>query len=112
MTRQLKFRAWDTISKEMWDLGSLRNIVEDDQTPDGGRLIYLQYTGLKDKNGNPIYEGDIISMHNKQYNVVVEFTDYGYQGLHKQSGYYEGLTTFIEDHEIIGNIYENPELLN
>ena len=81
-----------------------------------------QYTGLHDKNGKEIYEGDIIKC--KKYiggNFVdyciekgfVEFKD-GEFGLHRKQGYYQSLRKFIEydyELEVISNIYDNPELL-
>lgn len=81
-----------------------------------------QYTGLNDKNGKEIYEGDIIRC--KKYvegnfvdycieNGFVEFKD-GEFGLHRKQGYYQSLKKFLEydyELEVIGNIYENSELL-
>lgn len=107
--RTIKYRGWGIDAEMMHQWEQLQKI---DKWWNHDAVKLMQFTGLLDKFGKEIYEGDIISMHNKQYNVVVEFTDYGYQGLHKQSGYYEGLTAFIEDHEIIGDKYSNPELLN
>ena len=72
--------------------------------------ILMQFTGLKDKNGKEIYEGDIII--NKFNNIyggeihkeVVKYNN----GYHFQNG---GATTSNQTIEIIGNIYENPELI-
>ncbi len=73
------------------------------------KLIPLFFTGLKDKNGVEIYEGDIID--SKLYdgtrkNYVVVFRDGSFMiGL-------TGLGKWIEDVIVIGNIYQNPELLS
>ncbi|WP_394817287.1 YopX family protein [Lactococcus lactis] len=82
---------------------------------------FMQSTGLKDKNGTEIYEGDVIANQNKEsknwyvsHHVVV-WHDTGFMG--KQicsSGSYLGLdywTSGENGYVVIGNIYENPELL-
>jgi uncharacterized phage protein (TIGR01671 family) len=66
----------------------------------------MQYTGLEDKNGKEIYEGDILYIENEICEVkfnVPSFTAYNSQE-HEWNIQYAGV-------EIIGNIYENPELL-
>ena len=103
--REIKFRAWNSIVMVYQDF------------PKGGLTAgeilkrfdnVMQFTGLKDKNGKEIYEGDIVG--SKLYdgtkkNYVVEFKD---------GSFVVGLTElgkWIEDVIVIGNIYENPELL-
>ena len=78
-----------------------------------------QYTGLKDKNNKEIYEGDIVRRNvytvasgktemSKPYEIIWDDEKAGFE--YKTDGYQSGL--FYEVHEIIGNIYENPDLLS
>ncbi len=91
-----------------------------------GHCNLMQYTGLRDKNGVEIYEGDIlqyVSPEPQEEDVpdryVVEWVGFGWeatwQHAHKPSYVSDGrmsLQGCDEDMEVIGNIYENPELLN
>lgn len=109
--REIKFRAWN----------ASKNCMEQDVYKEWNNL--MQYTGLKDKNGREIYEGDlykfIIShdMYNPEsghttFEVVhvkaVTFEDGAfYHGTHLLSEIIE----FDDSFTYVGNIYENPELL-
>jgi len=121
MNREIKFRAFDdgvmlyshnnTINNSNIQNEWFFNSIRED-------AIVMQYTGLKDKNGKEIYEGDICTMFTDAPTEVV-FKD-GAFGYDDQSWYFisfdqnqwfawkEGASDNIE---IIGNIYENPELL-
>jgi uncharacterized phage protein (TIGR01671 family) len=105
--RIIKFRLWQTQPEEMqynW------SVIPVDTT------YLMQYTGLKDKNGKEIYEGDIILDKWKQKTEVKieEFTMQTYDDGCVGIGFM--LETHDRDDlkelEVIGNIYENPELIN
>jgi len=110
MNRDIKFRAWGPNTKYMWSWEEFKHcFVHAMFDPEHGEKILMQYTGLKDKNGKEIYEGDIVvtkgtSMSGKKWDhkpkTVVFDPDYGYCLLK---------SSLITD--VIGNIYENPELL-
>lgn len=75
-----------------------------------------QYAGLKDKNGREIYEGDIIEKTYYSYHQpeCSELFEIKYEGLGFHFKHIKGnafYLPFTEDIEVIGNIYENPELL-
>lgn len=106
--REIKFRAWDGFQKKMFDIKSLKLPHREDLSPE---VYLMQFTGLLDKNGKEIYEGDILSIDNSNTEVCF------YNGSFVVKDYFEGrpydyLSHFDElDIKIIGNIYENPELL-
>ena len=75
--------------------------------------ILMQSTGLRDKNGNEIFEGDILSSESYPVKGAVEYrAKLGmWVNCLKEYSYYEYLGNVASDREIIGNIHENPELL-
>jgi uncharacterized phage protein (TIGR01671 family) len=116
--REIKFRAWNISKKEMFYYG-LSN--HGDFLPNiniYGKLTFLgtdyndecylmQYTGLKDKNGKEIYEGDILRVEGADNPInKVYWGELGWE--------LDRITLFTAREyrkEVIGNIYENPELL-
>jgi len=152
--REIKFRVWDTAAKQpMIYFGSNFELDDDadtisfrtekdtfvmgDRDEDGKRFTLMQYTGLKDKNGKEIYEGDVVEFSDKwewyktKYGIsmmfaksekgdryaklkaayeaepmerrVVKFDPYEAYGLSKGD---------LESYwEVIGNLYENPDLI-
>ena len=121
--REIKFRAWDGEKKRML-YGFDVNEHHAKQCPhwwgfDSGyigdeevfRVKYMQYTGLKDKHGKEIYEGDIVQNDDMSDGAVgvVEFRDGCF--LDTKNWYEEHNNIYAKNSEIIGNIYENPELV-
>ena len=123
--REIKFRVWDNIAKKYIDgryvsisgLGLLhvakriiKNCFRPLHTRKNPWFIVEQYTGLKDKNGTEIYEGDILiddTGEPIEY-WVVKFSGGGFVG--ECAGVAEPLFE-LTNLEIAGNIHENPELL-
>lgn len=102
--------GWNDVHKGSFNE---RIVQQDKRQP---RFILLQYTGLKDKNGTEIYEGDIIdagSIH-KGY-VVYRGASFTEEPIRKKDKPYWAYRPFgnldMSKREVIGNIYENPELL-
>jgi uncharacterized phage protein (TIGR01671 family) len=75
-------------------------------------LVLMQYTGLKDKNGKEIYEGDVVRI-SKDHTEVMNWVGDGDWMGDKQPlvGFVHHSAIYKRPIEIIGNIYENPELL-
>lgn len=113
--REIKFRAWNPDRKKIEDEFDITsngnpfkiNMVETFEEKDS--WILQQYTGLKDRNGKEIYEGDILDYSGKPW--VVQTSDNGAWILDYANGSGQCYLHPICSHlEIIGNIYENPEL--
>ena len=75
-------------------------------------LKIMQYTGLKDEYGDEIYEGDIVTLHNSRYKVIFNMEQARFV---LRDDKFEMEIPFTNNNnermEIIGNIYENPELM-
>ena len=130
--REIKFRAWDTLNKRMLPVVNIKfrlyyreqlNGPVDEVTVDGdgwNDLIeweLMQFTGLFDKNGKAIFEGDIV-----KWNSWKDKRDTGWEkgqivwhqkelGFRIRENYIDYSPAIYEHIEVIGSIYENPELL-
>jgi uncharacterized phage protein (TIGR01671 family) len=115
MKREIKFKFWLGHTKKMTYEHSLIDISHAawDFTED---IIPIQFTGIKDKNGKDVYEGDILRIVTESgyYEIgqVIYKEITARYGFLSPDGSVYGLHTHDPRNEIIGNIYENPELLN
>ena len=110
-SREIKFRAWQTEYKKMEYLGSIGRMINlyDSTWFDDNFFKLMQYTGLKDKNGKEIYEGDIIEFTVGKFKAEVMWNDKGFWGI--KCDVFCNDTLYFPETKVIGNIYENPELL-
>ena len=122
MSREIKFRAWVKKEKEMTkvlgletrDYATLNVLYNDNSKCTLGifAVEIMQYTGLKDKNGKEIYEGDIVILNDtEEENRCVVKYKYGSYIL-VDGDLRENLSN-VEDKflEVVGNVYENKNLL-
>lgn len=124
--REIKFRAWDKLRKQMLDVYEISfdseqiagfceaekktyrlNPLDDD-------FDLMQFTGLHDAKGVEIYEGDVVVYAQNNLPVAVIFSNGGFsvdlRGPNHSGESFLG-TMLSQDIEVIGNVYENAELL-
>nr|DAT75636.1 MAG TPA: YopX protein [Caudoviricetes sp.] len=123
--REIKFRAWhkgkkiivnvlgiDILHKKTF---FLNEDVDCYEHVDFKNIELMQYTGLKDKTEKEIYEGDIVKLRNNHGMGVVKYYDewgaFVVEYIKPRPIVVLGTNYYKEDIEVIGNIYENPELL-
>lgn len=138
--RDIRFRLWCKEKEEMmeirkmafednkvWCISCVDHDSDFEYFPEDDDHVLMQYTGLKDKNDREIYEGDIVSLRNEfsNWKGSVVFDEGAFKLAIKHSWAnslsYFSKTDVFEDmgartvlnnvYEVIGNIYENPELL-
>ena len=112
MSNRFKFRVYDPTLKKLI-LFSLDNIIVSNNLLCQDKYPVQQYTGLNDKNGKEIFEGDIVkfkdlyaSTNGQELIGAIIFNKAAFWAQVKSNYFY-----FDTEPEVIGNIYENPELL-
>jgi len=123
MNRPIKFRVYNT-KQNKWVHGPdnevnlfgetilLGGFMQNVPTSELNDCVALQYTGLNDKNGKEIYEGDIIHLKFSELNANLVVKWDKYMGLKYYNGGWTSLVHVDTHGEVIGNIFENPELPN
>lgn len=120
--RDIKFRAWDSRLAKMTYTPIIGNgrfywgweqLESDWSNLDEGKQYLMQYTGLKDKNGKEIYEGDIVyhSYYKETGKMIFDLSASAYRIEWLDGKTNEMYRVDQKSFEVIGNIYENPELL-
>jgi len=124
MSREIKFRAWHKLMHKMFDLNDFgfsfhwekakmtegMGIISANNDPD---IEVMQYTGLKDKNGVDIYESDLLLDPSGEFEGLwlMKWMDAGFNGEEVESKDLYHACEFTDDFEVIGNIHQNPELM-
>ena len=121
--REIKFRAWDKTLNKIHCWSAIEDHFTFEELLDDNFFEAMQYTGLKDKNGTEIYDGDYIRYSMRTINGSIythvcrvfqhESGTWRIEGYHEDNHSYETKGTVYAAHlicEVIGNIYENPEL--
>ena len=115
--RDIKFRGYNEINKKMlnWNellYTNLKNIFTMQKKDTG--IILMQYTGLHDKNGKEIYEGDIVGDKDIKWVIKWNLHRMGFSLYPTNEQLYDEMPINVENKlgfEILGNIYDNPDLL-
>lgn len=114
MNREIKFRVWNDYDKKMihWNELLEKNLANIFTIPSYNKWL-MQYIGLHDKNGKEIYEGDILKSIQWNDIYLVKQIGIAYYLCRKGKNGFNKITTWnnAEKSEVIGNIYDNPELL-
>lgn len=130
MNREIKFRAWHKFRNEIYDVHGWHsefifkntlNGVGNEGNPDKLEdVILMQYTGLKDKNGKEIYEGDIVKNFRTDGSLKIGKIFYNKKRVRFEIdvkgddfySFYTAVGDICPQVQIIGNIYEHKNLLD
>lgn len=136
MSRPMKFRAWDSQTQRLYEVTGMwwsastpgvlwrvelyhdamhRTMIVTEETEIALRISLMQFTGLLDKNGHEIYEDDILKMDDATAKVVFwqHPPAFGLDFSHNEDLWcYDWTLAYDHDRmQVIGNVYEHPELL-
>jgi len=125
--REIKFRVWDTGANVMWHPKKIQDIMEMENAFVVEKLIWLESTGLKDKSGKDVYEGDICRISEVGISSMDDpdpfmrivkwdesrggFNHFRIDGKEGGSGWSFGKGAVEKYYEVIGNTYENSYLI-
>lgn len=121
--KEIKFRAWYKPAQKMYQVqsmnfhsqtGKLYNVFVEGSpyTPRISDIELLQFTGLLDKSGKEIYEGDVVRVNAGEPSLEFISQVIFEQASFRIAAVYDQGFPHKEDIEVIGNIYENPELVS
>lgn len=117
--REIKFRAWENELKEMIPIHSIDFEAQMVNREGAWRMLseieLMQYTGLEDNNWKEIYEGDVVrrtvylneNIELDNETVIVSYSEWYFYPF----GFNAGWRSWVEDIEVIWNVFENPSLL-
>jgi uncharacterized phage protein (TIGR01671 family) len=106
--REIKFRAWEVnkvLGGRMSETFTLFDIHNNGLGSYGDTYTLMQFTGLKDKNRKDIYEGDVVKFDADYIKPMVVYWN------NEMTGFYPLISERPNRITVIGNIYENPELI-
>ena len=105
---------------EEWHIGNIvkepdglyiRDIKENVMAYIDDESTICQCTGLKDKNGKLIWENDVVKINNSKVNMLITFRDFEIICTIPNEKYYKHRLEYDTEYEVVGNIFDNPELL-
>ena len=114
--REIKFRVWDVLNNKMLNWGDIFHLPAWEifpGTPEQRPFNIMQYTGIKDKHGVEIYTGFFVRWGLRVYEICFDcgFYMHDLSGINPDYPITKEFKNAPDEFEVIGNIYENPEIL-